>query len=118
GAFDAVLCEALDRLSRDLEDIAGLHKRLRFWGIEIITLAEGQITDLHVGLKGTMSALFLKDLAQKTRRGLVGRLKAGRSTGGRTYGYMTVDAGALTIVPEEAEIIRRIFREYVEGRSP
>lgn len=118
GAFDSVLCEALDRLSRDLEDIAGMHKRLRFWGIEIITFAEGRITDLHVGLKGTMSALFLKDLAQKTRRGLVGRLKAGYSTGGRTYGYTTVDAGVLIIVPEEAEIIRRIFREYVEGHSP
>jgi DNA invertase Pin-like site-specific DNA recombinase len=27
--FDAVLTESIDRLSRDLEDIAGLHKRLR-----------------------------------------------------------------------------------------
>ena len=29
-----------------------------------VTLAEGEIRKLHVGLKGTMNALFLKDLAQ------------------------------------------------------
>jgi site-specific DNA recombinase len=42
---------------------------------------------LHVGLKGTMSALFLKDLADKTRRGLRGRISEGRSAGGVCYGY-------------------------------
>jgi site-specific DNA recombinase len=58
GAFEIVVAEALDRLSRDQEDIAGLLKRLRFAGVQLITLAEGEIGELHVGLKGTMNALF------------------------------------------------------------
>jgi site-specific DNA recombinase len=37
--------------------------------VKIVTLSEGEVTHLHVGLKGTMNALFLKDLADKTRRG-------------------------------------------------
>jgi site-specific DNA recombinase len=45
-------------------------------------LAEGDISELHIGLKGTMSALFLKDLAQKTHRGLEGRVRAGHGGGG------------------------------------
>jgi len=53
-------------LSRDQEDIAALYKQLTFSDITMITLAEGEISELHVGLKGTMNALFLKDLAQKT----------------------------------------------------
>jgi DNA invertase Pin-like site-specific DNA recombinase len=65
GRFDIVLAEALDRFSRDQEDTAGLFKRLTFAGVNIVTLAEGDITHLHVGLKGTMNALFLKDLADK-----------------------------------------------------
>jgi len=36
-----LLTEALDRLSRDREDIAGLFKRMQFAGIKIITLSEG-----------------------------------------------------------------------------
>jgi DNA invertase Pin-like site-specific DNA recombinase len=38
--FDIVVAEALDRLSRDQEDVAGLFKRLRFAGIRLFTLAE------------------------------------------------------------------------------
>src|SRR6266704_2972621 len=73
GTFDVVLAESLDRFSRDQEDTAGLFKRLTFAGVNIVTLAEGDITHLHIGLKGTMNALFLKDLAEKTHRGLRGR---------------------------------------------
>ena len=43
-----------------------------FRGVRLVTLAEGEISELHVGLKGTMNALFLKDLAAKTHRGLRG----------------------------------------------
>jgi site-specific DNA recombinase len=57
------VAEALDRFSRDQEDVAALYKRMRFAGISLVTLAEGEITDLHVGLKGTMNALYLRDLA-------------------------------------------------------
>jgi DNA invertase Pin-like site-specific DNA recombinase len=77
GRFDLVLAEALDRFSRDQEDTAGLFKRLTFAGVNIVTLAEGDIRHLHIGLKGTMNALFLKDLADKTRRGLRGRVELG-----------------------------------------
>jgi site-specific DNA recombinase len=124
--FDVVLAEALDRFSRDQEDTAGLFKRLTFAGVNIVTLAEGDITHLHVGLKGTMNALFLKDLADKTRRGLRGRVELGKSGGGLCYGYKVTRAtgdgvaatGGREIVPGEAEVIRRIFRDYAAGLSP
>src|SRR5713101_5009215 len=90
GTFDVVLAEALDRLSRDQEDVAALYKHLTFAGVKLLTLAEGEINELHVGLKGTMNALFLKDLAAKTHRGLEGRVRAGRSGGGLCYGYDVV----------------------------
>ena len=77
GRFDIVLAEAMDRLSRDQEDIAGLFKRMQFAGVRIVTLSEGDVSHLHVGLKGTMNALFLKDLADKTRRGQRSRVEAG-----------------------------------------
>ena len=127
GQFDIVIAEALDRLSRDLEDIAALYKQLSFSGVTLITLAEGEISELHVGLKGTMNALFLKDLAQKTRRGLAGRVRGGKSGGGKAYGYDVVRElgeggepvrGNLTINEKETVVIRRIFQDYVDGKSP
>ena len=72
--FDVVIAEALDRLSRDQEDVARIFKHLKFADISIVTLAEGEISELHVGLKGTMNAIFLKDLAARVRRGQRGRI--------------------------------------------
>ena len=58
--------------------------------MQIVTLSEGEISELHVGLKGTMNALFLKDLAAKTHRGIRGRVEKGKSGGGLCYGYDVV----------------------------
>ena len=63
GGFDVLVSEALDRLSRDQEHIAGLHKRLSYHGVQIHTKAEGRISEIHIGLGGTMSALFLRHFA-------------------------------------------------------
>jgi hypothetical protein len=68
-----------------------------------------------------MNALYLKDLADKTRRGLEGRVRAGRSGGGRCYGYDVVpgeERGGRTINEDVAAIVRRIFTEFAAGRSP
>ena len=86
GAFDVVVTESLDRLSRSQADIAALYEKFTFLGVRVETLADGVVSEIHVGLKGTMSALFLKDLAQKTRRGQIGRVKAGRIPGGKSNG--------------------------------
>lgn len=127
GLFTVVLTEALDRISRDQADVATLFKHLSFAGVAIVTLAEGTITELQVGLKGTMNALFLKDLAMKTHRGLRGRVEKGKAGGGLCYGYRVVkgeDAegqpvrGSRAIVEEEAAIIRRIFQAFSSGQSP
>ncbi|MBT3022027.1 MAG: recombinase family protein [Candidatus Thiodiazotropha sp. (ex Lucina aurantia)] len=128
GEFDVLLCEALDRLSRDQEDIAGIYKRMEFAGVKIITLSEGEISTLHIGLKGTMNAMFLKDLADKTRRGLRGKVENGKSGGGLAYGYKVVkkfDAsgeaikGYREIDEDQAKVICRIFSEYAnDNKSP
>jgi DNA invertase Pin-like site-specific DNA recombinase len=127
GKIDVVVSEALDRLSRDQADVATLFKRLSFHGVRIVTLAEGEVSELHVGLKGTMNQLFLKDVADKTRRGLRGRVEAGHSGGGKAYGYDVVRqlgpdgmpvTGERVINEGEAEIVRRIFGTFATGQSP
>ena len=127
GKINYIVAEALDRLSRDQEDVARLFKQTAFLGIKIITVTEGEITELHIGLKGTMNALYLKDLAQKTKRGLEGRIREGHFAGGNAYGYRTVKefdstgdiiTGRREVVPEEVAIVHNIFEEFAAGKSP
>jgi site-specific DNA recombinase len=74
-----------------------------------------------------MGALFLKDLAEKTRRGRRGRVEIGKAAGGNSYGYdpvTRIDAdgqpvrGDRVINAAEASIVRRIFQDYAKGKSP
>lgn len=118
GQYDMVLVEALDRISRDQADVVTFYKHLKFASVPIFTLAEGEISELHVGLKGTMNALFLKDLAAKTRRGIRGRL---------CYGYKVVkqlDArgdpiwGDREINETEAIVVCNVSRNFAAGIAP
>lgn len=126
GEFDLILAEALDRLSRDQEDTAGLFKRIRHAGGTLFTVHEGEITPLHIGFKGTMNAMFLEDLANKIRRGQKGTIANGRCPGGLAYGYKVVNEvdtrgelirGKRAINDKEAQVVRRIYSEYANGRS-
>jgi site-specific DNA recombinase len=81
GSFDIVVVEALDRLSRDMEDLAGIHKRLSFLGIEIRAVHEGVVNTVLVGLRGLVGQLYREDNAHKVRRGLSGRVGQGLNAG-------------------------------------
>jgi site-specific DNA recombinase len=119
GKFQMVIVESLDRLSRDQEDLAKLYKRLSFRGIKIMQVHGGHADEIQVGVRGLLGALYLKDLADKTRRGLAGKVAKGQSAGGKAYGYRPVkgEPGNLEIVEDEAEIVRRIFELYAGGAS-
>ncbi len=125
GRFEIVVCEAIDRLGRKLSDVADLFDRLTFHRVQLFSATAGQITQMHVGIMGTMAQMFLSDLREKTRRGQLGRARAGRIPGGLAYGYRVVtpapgskEAGERAINAAEAEVVRRIFRDYAAGRSP
>ena len=122
-----VLTEDLDRLNRSQSDIAMIFSLAEYHGVEIRTVFDGgRINDLHVGMKGAMSALELKKISERTRRGQRGSVKAGRVAGGLAYGYAVdpwnakgeIEPGHRRIVPEQAEIVRRIYCDYLDGKSP
>jgi len=125
GRFDVVVCESIDRLGRKLSDVAGLFDQLPFRGIQIhATSLGGPVTQMHIGIMGTMAQMALSDLRDKTRRGQLGRVRAGRIPGGLAFGYDVVppppgakEAGERRIRPDEAAIVRRIFHDYAAGVS-
>ncbi|OED46100.1 hypothetical protein AB838_21305 [Rhodobacteraceae bacterium (ex Bugula neritina AB1)] len=127
GKFDLVVSEALDRISRDQEGAAKVFKQLRFNDQQIFTLSEGIINELHIGFSGTMGAMFLKELANKTRRGLQGCALKGKSAGGVVYGYDVaheagpnglIERGGRKINEAQAKVVQRIFKAYANGESP
>lgn len=89
-------------------------------------MSEGPISEVHVSITGLMGEMYLKSLAEKTRCGVEGRVLAGKSGGGKCYGYdivSGVDAGGRPITGErkvnetEAEVVREIFRRFAAGEG-
>ncbi len=118
--FDVVIVEALDRLSRDQEDLAAIYKRMQFLGVDIVAVHDGRADAVQIGIRGLVSSLYLSDLANKVRRGLAGRVKDGLSAGGKAYGYSPVlgKPGELVINDAEADVVRRVFADFAGGKSP
>lgn len=118
GRVDAVMAEDMDRMNRSLEASARLYSLAERDGIELWTLADGRITQLHTGLKGLMGELFLKQLADKTRRGVLAVARDNRIPGGNCYGYDVAGRGHRTINESRAAQVRRIYADYAAGLSP
>ena len=72
-----------------------------------------------------MAQMMLTDIRDKVRRGQLGGARAGRTPGGLAYGYEVVpqahdakEGGERRIVPAEAAVVERIFKDFAAGRSP
>jgi site-specific DNA recombinase len=124
--FNVIYAEGIDRFSRDPADINILFRSMTSRGIEIHTRQEGLIDQLKASIIGYMAGKFRQDLAIKVRRGQEGCILAGKFCGKEPYGYdynrelvgpKRINHG-LVIKEDEAEIVRRIYLEYINGASP
>ena len=111
--------------------------KFNYFNTKIISVSDGIITDddnskLGIHIRGLINELYLDDLKKKTMRGLEGQKLRGFSTGESVYGYKSCPVGELRlnkkgqpkyegmahkILDEEAFIIKRIYREFIDGKS-
>ena len=121
GEIDVVLTELVDRLARRPSVVNAVLEHLEHCGVEFWTLADGKVSDLHVAFRSVQARQFQRDLAQKVRRGQVGRVREGKVSGGHpSYGYQLKERepGVLEVHEFRKQIVRRIFEHYDAGVGP
>ena len=116
--FNVLVAEDMDRVFRDQGDYHHARKRLDHHGIAIHT-ATGKVGKLDGALRALMGEMYIDNLRLHVIRGLEGVVRSGRHAGGKAYGYRAVlgRPGELEIVEEQAEIVRRIFKEFAGGKT-
>ncbi|MEH6699933.1 MAG: recombinase family protein [Brevundimonas sp.] len=126
GEFDVLLVEDIDRTSRDAADMHKLAKDLDELDIVICTVVGGVVTNIELAFKAVQNEEFIKQNAQKSKRGQELAISQGRMSGAVAYGYrkvLKVDARGEAINglrekhPERAAIVQRIHEEFDAGRT-
>ncbi|KKL58848.1 hypothetical protein LCGC14_2221260 [marine sediment metagenome] len=135
--FDAVVVDDLSRLSRSNHQMLTLVLKFDYHQVKIVSVSDGIVTGeedskLGIHIRGLINELYLDDLRKKTMRGLEGQKLRGFSTGETVYGYYTKPVGELKlnrrgqpkyegmvhkINSDEADVVRRIYKEFIEGKS-
>ena len=126
GGWTILLVEDLSRLSRDeVEGVQGV-RRLEHRGVRVVGVSDGYDSDrpgrtAQRSVRALLSALYLEDLAARTRRGLEGQFRRGFRAGGLPYGYVPVkqDGGStLAIDPEQAAVVVEVWERFAAGQAP
>jgi len=119
GKIDRILCKSISRFARNTVTLLSVVRELKALGVSVYF--EEQNIDTMSG-DGEFMLSILASFAQEESRSVSENCKwrvrkkfeQGIPTGFGMYGY-TVKNGSFTIVPEEAEVVRRIFRMYLDG---
>ncbi|MBO9326369.1 MAG: recombinase family protein [Roseiflexus sp.] len=123
--IDAVIVYALDRLSRNTAHLLLLLDELRGARVALHTVNRGESGDTpEARMMNTIEAAFAEferlKIKERMQRGKRQKAASGVviGEGSAPYGYRWQGNGKerrLVIVPEEAEVVRQIFRRSIEG---
>jgi len=124
GNIDMIITKSISRFARNTLDCLKYIRQLKDKNTSVFFEKEGINT---MDSKGEVLLTIMASLAQQESQSLSQNVKLGlqyRYQNGevqvnhnRFLGYTKDENKNLVIVPEEAEVVKRIYREYLEGAS-
>ena len=114
-----VLVFKLSRFARNTSDTAKYLQELASYGVGLLGVKDGIDTSTATGkmianIMGAVAEMELENIHEQTLAGRQQKARSGLWNGAQApFGYSIVDK-KLVICPEEAEIVKEIFRLYTE----
>ena len=122
--IDMVITKSISRFARNTLDCLKYIRKLKEKNISVYFEKENINTmdakgEVLLTIMASLAQQESQSLSQNVKLGLQFRYQAGKVqvNHNRFLSYTKDDEGNLVIVPEEAEIVLRIYREYLEGAS-
>lgn len=117
GDFGVIVVEDISRLWRNRAEYGARSAEFEDLGVHCLTCVGDDTRrdgwGLVMGIKQTLAEHYRREISHRTRRGMEGLALAGKSTGGRCYGY----TAAGDVDPAQAGIVRRMFALAAGGES-
>jgi site-specific DNA recombinase len=116
--FDLILVHKFDRFARKVELSQRVKNNLRKTGINVISITEpiedSPIGFFQEGMLELLSEYYIKNLAMEVKKGQREKVSQGKVVNMLPYGYKNIK-GEAVIVPNQSEVIQKIFSMYNEG---
>lgn len=124
GKIDMVLTKSVSRFARNTVDSLQTIRKLKEKNIAVYFEKENINTldgtgELLITILSSQAQEESRNLSENTKWGITRRFENGiiSINHKKFMGYTKDEDGELVIVPEEAEIVKRIYRMYLEGSS-
>ena len=119
GRVDMIITKEISRFARNTLDSIQYTRELLSYGVCVWFQNDGintidEDSEFRLTIMAGVAQDELRKLSSRIKFGHARSIQNGVVLGNRIYGYHKKD-GKLTIVPEEAEMIRIIFRDYASG---
>lgn len=121
--FDVIHTKSVSRFARNTVELLEAVRELRDLGIEVIFEKEKISTfqptsELFLTIAAAIAENDLQVDGDRQRWSIQHRIQNGWiSIGNGMFGYRMVENNQLEIVPEEAEIVRELYRRYIAGEG-
>jgi site-specific DNA recombinase len=122
--FDVICAEDTSRIWRNLAEQSPRLAELSDLDIAVVTHdldTRHESAEIMGAVGGAMASAYRKEIGRRTRRGLEGLARNGKSAGGRAFEYVPgamSGTGQIEMDPTQAGIVRRIFKLFADGHSP
>ena len=124
GKIDMILTKSVSRFARNTVDSLLTIRKLKEKNVAVVFEKEGVNTldgtgEILITILSSLAQEESRNISENTRWGVVRRFENGKMivNHNKFMGYTKNENGDLVIVQEEAEIVRLIFRLYLEGYS-
>ena len=123
GRIDRILVKSISRFGRNSADCIEAVRELKILGIAVAFEKEGIDTgrmtnEMYFSMYSAFSQEESTSIAKNMRKGAVMRMKNGTYRLSQApYGYRLNGHGGFLTCPEEAKIVRRIFGDFLSGKS-
>ena len=124
GKIEFIITKSISRFARNTTDCLEMVRKLTDLGISIFFEKENINTmdakgEVLLTIMASLAQQESQSLSQNVKLGFQYRYQQGQITvnHNRFLGYTKDEKGQLIIEPDEAEVVKRIFREYLEGAS-
>ena len=125
GNIDMVLTKSISRFARNTLDCLKYIRQLKEKNIAVYFEKESINTldskgEVLLTIMASLAQNESQSLSQNVKMGLQYRYQQGKVQINHNWflGYTKDENGNLIIDPEQAEVVRRIYREFLEGGSP